>query len=149
MPHLGTVVALGPDGGEIAGQVPAGHVYVDGLTIGDVGDVVLRDRQTLARDGVLFVTVTVDRQTGELVAGPDITSRGFVLPGQADELFDAAKGRVREALRPNGRNGHGGDHVDRTVDWNYLNRKLRDVTSTYIWEQTRRRPMILPLVVEA
>jgi ribonuclease J len=144
--HLGAVVAFGPDGGEIAGQVPAGHVYVDGLTIGDVGDVVLRDRQTLARDGVLFVAVTVDRQTGELVAGPDITSRGFVLPGQADELFAAAKGRVREALQPN---GHGADRVDRTVDWNYLNRKLRDVTSTYIWEQTRRRPMILPLVVEA
>ncbi|HEX5505034.1 MAG TPA: ribonuclease J [Thermomicrobiales bacterium] len=140
--QLGAILELGPGFAEVVGQAPAGHIYVDGVTIGDVSDVVLRDRQTLARDGVLFVVLTVDRQTGELVAGPDITSRGFVLASQADELFEAAKGRVREAFALNGNGDHG-------ADWNYLNRKVKDVTSAYIWEQTRRRPMVLPLVVEA
>jgi ribonuclease J len=142
MAQLGSVVAFGPERAEIVDQVHAGHVYVDGVTIGDVSDVVIRDRQTLARDGVLFVTITVDKQTGELVAGPDIASRGFVFAEQANGLFEGAKGRVREALSPNG----SGDH---TADWNYLNRKVKDLTSAYIWERTRRRPMILPLVVEA
>ena len=139
---LGTVLEFGAEGGGPVGEVPAGHVYVDGVTIGDVSDVVIRDRQALARDGILFVVVTVDKQTGELVAGPDIASRGFIYTKGGEELFDAAKGRVRQALSQNGSGDHG-------ADWSYLNRKIKDITSAYIWEQTRRRPMILPLVVEA
>ncbi len=140
--QLGSVLEFGPESGAVVDEVPAGHVYVDGVTIGDVSDVVIRDRQTLSRDGVLFVTVTVDKQSGELLAGPDIVSRGFIYASQADNLFNAAKGRVREALSPNGAGNH-------SADWSFLNRKIKDVTSAYIWEQTRRRPMVLPLVVEA
>ncbi len=140
--HLGAVLEFGPDGGAVVGEVPAGHVYVDGVTIGDVSDVVIRDRRTLSRDGVLFVTVTVDKQSGALLAGPDIVSRGFIYANGAEELFSGAKGRVREALSPNGT----GDH---SADWSFLNRKIKDATSSYIWERTRRRPMVLPLVVEA
>ncbi len=139
---LGAVLEFGPGFGAVVGEVPAGHVYVDGVTIGDVSDVVIRDRQTLARDGVLFVTVTVDRQTGAVLAGPDIVSRGFVYERNAEALLGAAKGRVRDALSLNG----AGDHA---ADWSYLNRKIKEAASAYIWEQTRRRPMILPLVVEA
>ncbi len=140
--QLGSVLEFGPESGAVVDEVPAGHVYVDGVTIGDVSDVVIRDRQTLSRDGVLFVTVTVDKQSGELLAGPDIVSRGFIYASQADNLFNAAKGRVREALSPNGAGNH-------SADWSFLNRKIKDVTSAYIWQQTRRRPMVLPLVVEA
>lgn len=139
--QLGAVLEFGPDGARTAGQVPAGHVYVDGVTIGDLSDVVIRDRQALSRDGILFVVVTVDKHSGELLAGPDIASRGFIHAKNADDLFSVAKARVREAVIPNG--------VDHGTDWSYLNRKIKDAASAVIWEQTRRRPMILPLVVEA
>jgi ribonuclease J len=140
--HLGAVLEFGPDGARLVGEVPAGHVYVDGVTIGDLSDVVIRDRQTLSRDGILFVTVTVDKQTGELLAGPDFASRGFIGAANADDLFEAARERVREAVSPNGAGDHG-------ADWGYLNKKLKDAASAVVWEQTRRRPMVLPLVVEA
>jgi ribonuclease J len=140
--QLGSVLEFGADFGRAVGEVPAGHVYVDGVTIGDVSDVVFRDRQALSRDGVLFVTVTVDKQTGRVLAGPDIASRGFVYAKDAEDLFTAAKGRVREAISHNGQER-------RSADWGYLNRKIKDVASSYIWEQTRRRPMVLPLVLEA
>ena len=140
--QLGSVLEFGPEGARIAGQVEAGHVYVDGVTIGDLSDVVIRDRQALARDGVLFVVVTVDKHTGALVAGPDIATRGFVHAKNADDIFAAAKARVRDAVTPNGEIQHG-------ADWSYLNRKIKDAASAVIWEQTRRRPMVLPLVVEA
>lgn len=140
--HLGAVLQFGADGAALIGEVPAGHVYVDGVTIGDLNDVVIRDRQALSRDGILFVAVTVDKQTGELLAGPDIASRGFIHANSGEELFDAAKARVREAISPNGARDHG-------ADWGYLNKKIKDAASAVIWEQTRRRPMVLPLVVEA
>jgi ribonuclease J len=140
--HLGAVLEFGADGAAHIGDVPAGHVYVDGVTIGDLNDVVIRDRQALSRDGILFVAVTVDKQTGELLAGPDIASRGFIQATSAEDLFDAAKARVREAVSPNGAGDHG-------ADWSYLNKKIKDAASAVIWEQTRRRPMVLPLVVEA
>jgi ribonuclease J len=140
--HLGAVLEFGPQGARMVGQVPAGHVYVDGVTIGDLNDVVIRDRQALARDGILFVVVTVDKHSGALLAGPDIVSRGFIHATNADDLIAAAKARVRDAISPNG-------DIDHGTDWSYLNRKLKDATSAAIWEQTRRRPMILPLVVEA
>jgi ribonuclease J len=140
--HLGAVLEFGPEGVAHIGDVHAGHVYVDGVTIGDLNDVVIRDRQALSRDGILFVAVTVDKQTGELLAGPDIASRGFIQATSAEDLFDAAKARVREAVSPNGASDH-------SADWSYLNKKIKDAASAVIWEQTRRRPMVLPLVVEA
>ncbi|HEU5329656.1 MAG TPA: ribonuclease J [Thermomicrobiales bacterium] len=139
--HLGAVLSLGPAGAAIIGDVPAGHVYVDGVTIGEVSDVVIRDRQTLSRDGVLFVAVTVDKQTGALLAGPDIASRGFV-HAQGDDSFDQAKERVRAAFALDGVSDH-------SADWSYLTRKIKDAASAAIWEQTRRRPIVLPMVIEA
>src|SRR5205085_4045175 len=94
----GFVVELNDEMAEITGRVPAGQVFVDGLSVGEVGHVVIRDRQLLARDGVLLVVVTIDKQTGQLVAGPDIVTRGFVYAAEASELLDNTKERVRAAL---------------------------------------------------
>ena len=138
----GYVIELNRDEAHIAGRVPAGHVYVDGLSVGGIGQVVLRDRQLLARDGVLLVVVTIDKQTGQLVTTPDIVTRGFVYAAEAGTLLDETKDRVRAALT----------HADGTFspnpDWNFLNKKIRDTVSQYLYEQTKRRPMVLPVVVE-
>jgi ribonuclease J len=138
----GYVVELNADEAHVAGRVPAGHVFVDGMRVGDVGEVVIRDRQHLARDGVLLVVVTIDRSTGELVAGPDIVTRGFVYSAEAGALLDDTKIQVRNALsHPNGKSNI-------SPDWNYLNKKIRDTVSQYLYGQTKRRPMVLPVVVE-
>jgi ribonuclease J len=138
----GSVVELNQEEAYIAGRVPAGNVFVDGLSVGDIGQVVIRDRQLLARDGVLLVVVTVDKQTGELIAGPDIVTRGFVYAAEAGELLDDTKERVRTALATHNRTGN------TPPDWNYLNKKIRDAVSQYLYDQTKRRPMVLPVVVE-
>ena len=113
-------------------------MLVDGLTIGGVTQVVLRDRRRLAADGVIICTVVVDRETGELVAGPDLISRGFVDPAEV-EILDQAKGRVTRAIEraPRGE-----------ADFGYLVGKIREVLSGFVYERTHRRPMILPVVTE-
>ncbi|MEO8286889.1 MAG: ribonuclease J [Chloroflexota bacterium] len=136
----GYVVELNHDEAMVTGRVPAGHVFVDGLSVGEVGQVVIRDRQLLARDGVLLVVVTVDKQTGHLVAGPDIVTRGFVYAAEAGVLLDETKEQVKEALER---------HTNGTApDWNYLNKKIRDTVSQHLYEKTKRRPMVLPVVME-
>ena len=137
----GYVVELNQEEASVPGRVPAGHVFVDGLSMGDIGQVVIRDRQLLARDGVLLVVVTVDKASGDIVACPDIVTRGFVYAAEAGPLLDEAKEHIRKALyHKNGSNI--------TSDWSYLNKKIRDSASQYLYEQTKRRPMILPVVVE-
>jgi ribonuclease J len=136
----GFVVELNSDIAEVMGKVPAGQVFVDGLSVGGVGHVVIRDRQLLARDGILLVVVTMDKQSGQVVAGPDIVTRGFVYAAEAGALLDETKDRVKAAL----------SHRDgaTTPDWNYLNKKIRDTVSQYLYDQTKRRPMVLPVVME-
>jgi ribonuclease J len=136
----GYVVEMNSEMAEVTGRVPAGQVFVDGLSVGGVGHVVIRDRQLLARDGVLLVVVTIDKQSGQLVAGPDIVTRGFVYAAEAGALLDETKDRVKVAL--NHQNGA------TTPDWNYLNKKIRDTVSQYLYDQTKRRPMVLPVVME-
>ncbi len=136
----GYVVEMNSDMAEVTGRVPAGQVFVDGLSVGGVGHVVIRDRQLLARDGVLLVVVTIDKQSGQLVAGPDIVTRGFVYAAEAGALLDETKDRVKLAL--NHQNGA------TAPEWNYLNKKIRDTVSQYLYDQTKRRPMVLPVVME-
>jgi ribonuclease J len=136
------------EGGEVLADVcdhvSAGYVFVDGLGVGDVGQVVLRDRQLLAQDGILIITISVDRQTGAVLAGPDIVSRGFVYMRESAELIETARAQVQQALQLPGRD----DGQPRPVDWQHVKSKIRDVLSRFVYERTRRRPMILPLVVE-
>jgi ribonuclease J len=140
--EIGDVVAFGRDGAHRDEPIASGSMLVDGLTIGEVTNVVLRDRRRLAADGVLFVSVTLDRETGELLSGPDFVSRGF-LQLQADRdvdgLYEEARQRVESALIS------GDMHKP---DVGYLVGKVRDTLNSFVYERTRRRPMILPVVTE-
>ncbi|HWH24989.1 MAG TPA: ribonuclease J [Candidatus Limnocylindria bacterium] len=118
--------------------VEAGYVYVDGLSVGEVGDIVLRDRRALASDGMFLVVVTVDKQTGAMIGRPEIVTRGFVA-GDEDPVVRAAADRVGEAIR------NPGDHTSEVA---LLKAQIKDSLSQYLYEQTKRRPMVLPVVVE-
>ena len=108
--------------------------------VGDVGNVVLRDRQHLAEDGILIVVMSLDKYTGQLAAGPDIVSRGFVYVKESDELMEEAQGVVDAAI-----NGL----IDRGIsDWGKLKTTTKDVLGDYVWKKTKRRPMILPIILE-
>ncbi len=135
----GDVVEVTPESIKVAKHVPCGNVFVDGLGVGDVGQIVLRDRQVLAQDGILMVVLTVDKETGHPLAGPDIVSRGFVYMRDSEELLESARERVLESFI--GLNGH-------ASDWSFVKDKIKHTLSEYLYERTHRRPMILPLVME-
>ncbi len=125
---------------EVTGKVTTGSILVDGLGVGDVGNVVLRDRQHLAEDGIMIVVMSLDRVSGELVAGPDIVTRGFVYVRESDELIEEARTTVDDALQA---------CLDRGVtDWGKLKSTTKDVLGEYVWKKTKRRPMILPIIME-
>lgn len=129
-------------GGEVrrAAKVPAGYVFVDGLGIGDVHEVVLRDRRLLADEGIVVCVVTVDSRTGALLAGPDVISRGFLLEDQAAEFLDEAKREIRQSLDDLAEDG--------TSDWSAVRRAVRKSLGKFVWRRTGRRPIILPVVME-
>jgi ribonuclease J len=139
--EVGDVIEVTPEKIAVTGRVDAGYVYVDGVTVGAVGEVVIRDRRALAKDGILMVVVSVDRQSGLVVAGPEILTRGFVHAKEASALLESTKAHVRATLGEYS-NGH------QTDDWGYLSRQLRETTASYLFRETRRRPMILPMVLE-
>ncbi|MBI3977461.1 MAG: ribonuclease J [Chloroflexi bacterium] len=135
----GDVLELGPESGRVVDHVPAGYVYVDGLGVGDIGQVILRDRQRLAAEGFVVVIIAIDKQTGKAVNQPDLISRGFVRPEDVDNLMDAARDTVLAAIN------RGPDHM---AEWAVINHEIRAVLGRYFYDQTKRRPMILPVVVE-
>lgn len=125
---------------KFTGTVPSGMVMVDGLGIGDVGSVVLRDRKHLAEDGVMIIVATIERETGRVLAGPDIVSRGFVYVRESEELLDDAKQLM---------NGVMDDLFDRGVrEWGNIKSAMRDALSEFIYQKTKRSPMILPIIME-
>jgi ribonuclease J len=127
------------------GEVPAGYLFVDGV-VGDVSNGVLRDRRVLSEEGVVVVVVAVDRHTGEIVTGPEVITRGWVFAPEAEELLEEAREAVRtaiaEAARGDGRSGGG-------ADVEALRRRVRGAVGRLVSERTRRRPMIVPVVMEA
>jgi ribonuclease J len=135
----GDIVEVTKDSIKITDHVACGNVFVDGLGVGDIGQIVLRDRQVLAQDGILMVVLTVDKETGHPLAGPDIVSRGFVYVRDSEELLENARERVLESFI--GLNGH-------ASDWSFVKDKIKHTLSEYLYEKTHRRPMILPLVME-
>ncbi|SCY27870.1 ribonuclease J [Lachnospiraceae bacterium XBB2008] len=136
----GDVLCLSPDSAEVRGKVPVGAIMVDGLGVGDVGNVVLRDRQRLAKDGILIVVVALDQYNKEVLAGPDIVSRGFVYVKESDELMNGAWEVAYETIDGCLSRGQ--------TDWNRMKMILRDNLGDYIWKQTKRKPMILPIIQE-
>lgn len=140
MIQSGDVLEMDSERAEVTGKVPVGAILVDGLGVGDVGNVVLRDRQHLAEDGILIVVLALDSYSDRLVSGPDIVSRGFVYVRESDELLDEARLLVDEAV-------HG--CLDRgQSDWGRIKAAIKDVLSEFVWKKTKRRPMILPIIME-
>ena len=144
--ETGMMMEFSQDYGEIIGTAPVGMIYVDGTAIGgDVTNAVVRDRQLLAKDGILMVIVSVDRATGQVVAGPDMISRGIAQLRQSTDLLDVAKQRVRESLEAR---SNGSADSPNGADMSFIQRKIKEVAGEYLYQKTRRRPMILPVVME-
>jgi len=138
--NSGDVLELDQNGAAVVGKVPVGAILVDGLGVGDVGNIVLRDRQHLAEDGILIVVIALDSASNILVGGPEIVSRGFVYVRESDELMDEARKVVNDAL-------------DRCLnknvsDWGKIKTMTKDSLSEFLWKKTKRRPMILPIIME-
>ncbi len=122
------------------GTVPAGKIFVDGSGVGDVGNIVLKDRKHLAEDGIIIVVATLDGLTGQLVSGPDVVSRGFVFVKESEELIEEAKNTAYETMMK---------CYDRNIyDWNTIKNRVRDDVSKLMYERTKRSPMILPILME-
>ncbi len=138
--HSGDVLELDENGAEVTGRVQTGEIMVDGLGVGDVGNVVLRDRQHLAEDGVVVVAFAIDSYNGEMVSGPEITSRGFVYLKESQELIDTATAVARDAVEAAMARG--------ISDWNKYRTVVREELSDYFWKKTQRRPMIMPMILE-
>jgi ribonuclease J len=136
----GHVLEFTADKGSVTGKVTSGNVLVDGLGVGDVGNIVLRDRRQLSQDGILIVVVTMDKQRACVVAGPDIVSRGFVYVRESEQLMEEAKDRVKQALEK--------CETNNITEWAAIKANVRDTLGKYLYERTRRRPMILPIIME-
>jgi ribonuclease J len=138
--QAGNVLALSEKEGKVIGQVKAREIYVDGLGIGDVGNIVLRDRQVLAENGLIIIIVGLERATNQVVSGPDIVSRGFVYVRESDELMlkirQIARRSVDKCIERN------------TMDWGKIKNSIKDDLSEYLWKELKRNPLILPVIVE-
>ena len=138
--HSGDILELDENSAKVKGKVPAGAILVDGLGVGDVGNVVLRDRQHLAEDGIVIVVFGLDKGSGQLVSGPSIVSRGFVYVRESDKLIDDATDLVLDEVTEAFEKG--------VTDWGKLKNIVKEVLSDYIWKKTKRRPMIMPIIMD-
>jgi ribonuclease J len=134
----GDVVEVSKDAIRVAGKAPSGKVFVDGLGVGDVGNIVLRDRKQLSQDGILIVVVTIDKESGKVVAGPDIVSRGFVYVRESEDLIEEAKEKVKLAL----------EKCSENADWATMKNQIREILGKHLYGRMKRRPMILPIIME-
>lgn len=138
--NSGDVLELDESGARVNGKVHVGDVMVDGLGVGDVGNIVLRDRHILAEEGIIIVVLTLDSESGQVLAGPDIVSRGFVYVRDAGDLMDDAQAVLNTAM----------DHLmDKGVtDWGRIKQDIKDALGGFVWKETKRRPMIIPIIME-
>ena len=136
----GDVLEIDENGAEVTGHVPVGNVMVDGLGVGDVGNIVLRDRQRLAEDGIIIVVMTLENGTGQVLAGPDIVSRGFVYVRNSESLMDEAKTVLDKTM------DYCMDH--NITDWGKIKNEVKDALGDFVWKETKRRPMIMPIIME-
>lgn len=137
----GDVIELSDEKAAIVGKVHTGVILVDGLGVGDVGNIVLRDRQNLAENGIIIVVLTLEKYTGQLVAGPDIVTRGFVYVREAEELLDEARAIVTDSVLR---------CLDKNItDWSKIKNIIKDDLSEYLWKKMKRNPVILPIIMEA
>ena len=136
----GNVLEMDENSAQVTGSVQTGAILVDGLGVGDVGNIVLRDRQHLAEDGIMIVVMTLERHSNVVLAGPDIVSRGFVYVRESEDLMEHAKEVVENALD---------SCLDRNItDWGKIKNVVKDALSDFLWKRTKRKPMILPIIMD-
>jgi ribonuclease J len=140
IPDRGDVIEISGGKLKITEKVPAGNTLIDGIGVGDVGNIVLRDRRLLSQDGVLLVVVTLNKTDRKIIAGPEIISRGFVYVRESEKLMIDSAALVREIVEKNANKG--------SFDWNSLKQEIRDSLHQYLYEKTKRRPMIMPIIME-
>ena len=137
----GDVLELNDEYAQVVDHVQTGAIFVDGLGVGDVGNIVLRDRQNLAENGIIIVVLTLEKYTGQLIAGPDIVTRGFVYVREAEELLDEARAIVSDSVEK---------CLDKNItDWSKIKNIIKDDLSEYLWKKIKRNPVILPIIMEA
>ena len=136
----GDVLEIDENGAEITGRVQVGNIFVDGLGVGDVGNIVLRDRQRLAEDGIIVVVLTMENGSGQVLAGPDIVSRGFVYVRNSESLMDEAKSVLNATM------DYCMEH--NITDWSKIKNEIKDSLGDFVWKETKRRPMIMPIIME-
>ena len=137
----GDVLELNDEHAQVVDHVQTGAIFVDGLGVGDVGNIVLRDRQNLAENGIIIVVLTLEKYTGQLIAGPDIVTRGFVYVREAEELLDEARAIVSDSVEK---------CLDKNItDWSKIKNIIKDDLSEYLWKKIKRNPVILPIIMEA
>ncbi|AZP05186.1 ribonuclease J [Jeotgalibaca ciconiae] len=141
IPGKGDVIEYKDGRMRMSGQVPAGNVLIDGIGVGDIGNIVLRDRKLLADDGVFIVVVTISRRQGRIVSGPEIISRGFVYMKASEDLIKESTEITKKVVEDNLEN--------KDFEWSTLKQEIRDSLSRYLFDQTKRRPVILPIIMEA
>ncbi|MGI6097952.1 MAG: ribonuclease J [Dethiobacteria bacterium] len=138
--EIGSVLEFNAKGGRIAGRVTAGQVLVDGFGVGDVGNIVLRDRKVLSEDGIVIVVLSISKDKNEIVSGPDIITRGFVYVRESEELLLQARDNINQALDKLA--------TDKMNEWSAVKSSIRESMGRFFWEKTGRRPMILPIIME-
>jgi ribonuclease J len=138
--NIGKILEISSDGAKINGSVPSGRVFVDGLGVGDVGSIVLRDRKHLSQDGLIVIVITTEKETGSLIAGPDIISRGFVYVREAEDLMEQAREVTRNALMK--------CEEKKKSSWSVIKSIIKEDLSRFLYEKTKRNPMILPIIME-
>jgi ribonuclease J len=136
----GSVLELTKDSAKTNGTVTAGKVLVDGLGVGDVGNIVLRDRKHLSQDGLIVVVVTISKESGQVIVGPDIISRGFVYVRESEDLMEDAKSIIKEALAK--------CEEKQITEWSAIKSQVKDSLREFIYSKTKRNPMILPIIME-
>ena len=131
---------MSEDSAKVTGKVHTGAIMVDGLGVGDVGNIVLRDRQHLAEDGIIIVVLTLQSGTGQVLAGPDIVSRGFVYVRGSEDLMESARAVLIDTM----------DRcMDKNItDWTKIKNEIKDALGDFVWKETQRRPMIMPIIME-
>jgi ribonuclease J len=139
IPEVGDVIEFGEDYGHVTRRIPVGSVLVDGVVSGEAAQVVLRDRQHLSKDGIVVVVVALDRENGDILSGPDIISRGFVYLRDSDDMMEKAQQQVLKAIQSG---------VGAGFEYGLAVEKIKDALGKFIFDRTRRRPMILPVVTE-
>ena len=138
--QTGEVLELDKNSAGVTNRIPTGNVLVDGLGVGDVGNIVLRDRKHLSEDGLMIVVVTISKEDGKVLAGPDIISRGFVYVRESEDLMDGAKNVIKDVLVECEENN--------IKEWAYLKNNIKENLKEYLYQKTKRNPMILPIIME-